>query len=81
MFSLGLSHFQQTVLNCRCQCRQLAPNTGFFRRFFFNYGVIYGEGIDDTDMCILHVEINAITNWCDVWRMELGSTNCKLMRV
>lgn len=43
--------------------------------------VIYREITEDKDMRILQADIEAITNWCDIWHMELNSAKCKLMRL
>lgn len=43
--------------------------------FFFR------EIIDDNDVKLLQTDINAVTSWCNTWKMELNINKCKVLRV
>lgn len=43
--------------------------------------VIFREITTDNDINILQSDLNAISNWCDKWLMDLNIKKCKIMRV
>lgn len=43
--------------------------------------VIYREIANESDTSILQSDINALSNWCTLWHMELNTNKCKAMRV
>lgn len=43
--------------------------------------VIFREINNDNDVTALQSDINAISNWCEQWLMELNTTKCKVLRI
>lgn len=43
--------------------------------------VIFREVTSNHDTAILQSDLNAISSWCNTWRMELNISKCKSMRV
>lgn len=50
-------------------------------RLFADDCVIYRVIYSDTDPSFLQTDLNSITNWCDVWKMRLNASKCKVMRI